>query len=70
MAVSQFTSVIEKLQMPCERCGAKPGHAGNGTSSNQSLNMEAAHGRIVDTDMAYDSSRYQGKMCWFRQGQQ
>jgi flagellin len=60
VSVGQFTSVIEKIA---------DARAENGAEQNRVLqsidllqtnlsNMEAAQGRIMDTDVAYESTRY------------
>ena len=60
VAVSQFTSVIEKIADARAENGAEQNRVMQSMELLQTnlTNMEAAHGRIVDTDMAYESTKY------------
>ena len=60
VAVSQFTSVIEKIADARAENGAEQNRVMQAMELLQTnlTNMEAGHGRIVDTDMAYESTKY------------
>jgi len=60
VAVSQFTAVIEKIADARAENGAEQNRVMQAMELLQTnlTNMEAAHGRIVDTDIAYESTKY------------
>jgi flagellin len=60
VSVGQFTSVIEKIADARAENGAEQNRALESIDLLQTnlSNMEAAQGRIMDTDVAYESTRY------------
>jgi flagellin len=60
VSVGQFTSVIEKIADARAENGAEQNRALESIDLLQAnlSNMEAAQGRIMDTDVAYESTRY------------
>lgn len=58
--VDQFTAVIEKIADARAENGAEQNRVMQAMELLQTnlTNMEAAHGRIVDTDIAYESTKY------------
>ena len=60
VAVSQFTAVIEKIADARAENGAEQNRVMQAMELLQTnlTNMEAAHGRIVDTDVAHESTKY------------
>jgi flagellin len=60
VSVGQFTSVIEKIADARAENGAEQNRALQSIDLLQTnlSNMEAAQGRIMDTDVAYESTRY------------
>jgi flagellin len=60
IAVSQFTSIIEKIADMRAENGAEQNRVLNTMDLLQSnlTNIEAAHGRIMDTDIALESTRF------------
>ena len=60
VAASQFTAVIEKITDARAENGAEQNRVMQAMELLQTnlTNMEAAHGRIVDTDIAYESTKY------------
>jgi flagellin len=60
VAVSQFTSIIERIADMRAENGAEQNRVLNTMDLLQSnlTNIEAAHGRIMDTDIALESTRF------------
>jgi flagellin len=60
IAVSQFTSIIERIADMRAENGAEQNRVLNTMDLLQSnlTNIEAAHGRIMDTDIALESTRF------------
>ena len=60
VSVGQFTSVIEKIADMRAENGAKQNRVVNSLEMLQTnlTNMEAAYGRIMDTDVAIESTRF------------
>lgn len=60
VAVSQFTAIIEKIADMRAENGAEQNRITQTMDLLQSnlTNIEAAHGRIMDTDIALESTRF------------
>ena len=60
MSVSQFTDIIERIADMRAENGAEQNRVMKSMDLLQSnlTNIEAAHGRIVDTDIALESTRF------------
>ena len=65
----QFTHVIEKIADARAENGAEQQRVQQSYELHQinMVNLEAAHGRIMDVDVALSQPALLRTMCWFKQ---
>ena len=67
VSMGSFTDIIQRVADARAENGAEQSRIAmaNELLIQNQTNLEAAHGRIMDADVALESSRFAGKMFWF-----